>query len=84
MDCFVSSEFQCVLNSSGGYHPVQIGDILNRRYQVVSKLGWGYFSTVWLCQDLRWVPIRLSRDGQGGGGHENLIQIITLQESFSR
>ncbi|XP_060914568.1 SRSF protein kinase 3 [Labrus mixtus] len=35
----------------GGYHPVQIGDILNRRYQVVSKLGWGYFSTVWLCLD---------------------------------
>ncbi|XP_067382853.1 SRSF protein kinase 3 isoform X1 [Channa argus] len=37
----------------GGYHPVQIGDTFNRRYQVVSKLGWGYFSTVWLCLDLR-------------------------------
>ncbi|XP_068162365.1 SRSF protein kinase 3 isoform X2 [Antennarius striatus] len=37
----------------GGYHPVHIGDILNRRYQVVSQLGWGYFSTVWLCLDLR-------------------------------
>ncbi|KAL4623654.1 SRSF protein kinase 3-like [Arapaima gigas] len=37
----------------GGYHPVKIGDALNRRYQVVSKLGWGYFSTVWLCSDLR-------------------------------
>ncbi|XP_037627450.1 SRSF protein kinase 3 [Sebastes umbrosus] len=37
----------------GGYHPVQIGDTFNRRYQVVSKLGWGYYSTVWLCLDLR-------------------------------
>ncbi|KAM4570525.1 SRSF protein kinase 3 isoform 1-T1 [Fundulus diaphanus] len=37
----------------GGYHPVQIGDTLNRRYQVESKLGWGFFSTVWLCRDLR-------------------------------
>ncbi|XP_015254203.1 PREDICTED: SRSF protein kinase 3-like isoform X2 [Cyprinodon variegatus] len=39
--------------SPGGYHPVQIGDTFNRRYQVVSKLGWGFFATVWLCIDLR-------------------------------
>ncbi|KAG5838064.1 hypothetical protein ANANG_G00219830 [Anguilla anguilla] len=37
----------------GGYHPVQIGDTFNRRYQVLRKLGWGYFSTVWQCLDLR-------------------------------
>lgn len=36
----------------GGYHPVQIGDTLcNNRYHVVCKLGWGYFSTVWLAWD---------------------------------
>uniref|UniRef100_H2L6S9 non-specific serine/threonine protein kinase n=1 Tax=Oryzias latipes TaxID=8090 RepID=H2L6S9_ORYLA len=35
------------------YHPVRIGDTFNRRYRVVSKLGWGFFSTVWLCSDLR-------------------------------
>nr|XP_046220386.1 SRSF protein kinase 2-like isoform X5 [Oncorhynchus gorbuscha] len=39
----------------GGYHPVHIGDTFNRRYQVLSKLGWGYFSTVWLCLDLRFI-----------------------------
>ncbi|KAJ0064657.1 hypothetical protein NL108_011520 [Boleophthalmus pectinirostris] len=38
----------------GGYHPVQMGDIFNRRYQVLSKLGWGYYATVWLCLDLRY------------------------------
>lgn len=36
----------------GGYHPVRIGEIYNNRYKVVSKLGWGHFSTVWLCEDL--------------------------------
>jgi len=36
----------------GGYHPVDVGDIFNGRYQVVSKLGWGHFSTVWLAKDL--------------------------------
>lgn len=36
----------------GGYHPVCIGDRLNCfRYTVIEKLGWGHFSTVWLCHD---------------------------------
>ncbi|KAF3840444.1 hypothetical protein F7725_006306 [Dissostichus mawsoni] len=36
-----------------GYYPVQIGDLFNGRYHVVRKLGWGHFSTVWLCWDLQ-------------------------------
>ena len=39
----------------GGYHPVKIGDLFHQRYHVVRKLGWGHFSTVWLCWDLTWV-----------------------------
>jgi len=35
----------------GGYHPVKIGDVYKNRYKVVEKLGWGHFSTVWLCTD---------------------------------
>ncbi|RVE70179.1 hypothetical protein OJAV_G00061860 [Oryzias javanicus] len=52
----------------GGYHPVQIGDTFNRRYQVVSKLGWGFFSTVWLCRDLRScrrVAVKVLKSGAG-------------------
>lgn len=37
----------------GGYHPVKIGDLFHQRYHVVRKLGWGHFSTVWLCWDLQ-------------------------------
>ncbi|KAM8867990.1 SRSF protein kinase 3-like isoform 1-T1 [Synchiropus picturatus] len=36
----------------GGYYPVEIGEIFADRYQVVNKLGWGHFSTVWLCWDM--------------------------------
>ncbi|VEL19364.1 unnamed protein product [Protopolystoma xenopodis] len=36
-----------------GYHPVKIGQVYNSRYHVVRKLGWGHFSTVWLCWDLQ-------------------------------
>ncbi|XP_040009364.1 SRSF protein kinase 3 [Xiphias gladius] len=51
-----------------GYHPVQIGDTFNKRYQVLSKLGWGYFSTVWLCLDLRLgrhVAVKVLKSGAG-------------------
>ncbi|KAJ8017132.1 hypothetical protein DPEC_G00014580 [Dallia pectoralis] len=52
----------------GGFHPVHIGDIFNRRYKVVSKLGWGYFATVWLCSDLRndrRVAVKVLKSGDG-------------------
>ncbi|KIY50038.1 putative CDK4/6 [Fistulina hepatica ATCC 64428] len=33
------------------YYPVRIGDVY-KSYQVVGKLGYGGYSTVWLCRDL--------------------------------
>lgn len=36
----------------GGYHVVTLEEVYNGRYRVLAKLGWGHFSTVWLCQDL--------------------------------
>lgn len=35
------------------YYPVRIGEIFISRYQVVGKLGYGAYSTVWLSHDLR-------------------------------
>ncbi|RYP57331.1 hypothetical protein DL770_010693 [Monosporascus sp. CRB-9-2] len=37
----------------GGLHPVRLGDFLgdDDRFRVVHKLGYGHFSTVWLCFD---------------------------------
>lgn len=36
----------------GGLHPIALGDTLDGgRYQVVAKLGWGSFSTVWRVVD---------------------------------
>ena len=37
----------------GGYHPLKIFDVLNGRYSAILKLGWGHFSTVWLCWDMK-------------------------------
>ncbi|MCJ1261598.1 hypothetical protein MMC22_001464 [Lobaria immixta] len=35
----------------GGYHPVYLSEMFNKRYQVVRKLGYGLYSTVWLAKD---------------------------------
>ncbi|KUJ14951.1 kinase-like protein [Mollisia scopiformis] len=35
----------------GGYHPVELGDVIENQYEVMLKLGHGGFSTVWLVHD---------------------------------
>ncbi|KAI5464238.1 kinase-like protein [Mariannaea sp. PMI_226] len=35
------------------YYPMRIGEVLQDRYQVVAKLGYGTGSTLWLSRDLR-------------------------------
>lgn len=37
------------------FYPVHIGDIYKNRYQITGKLGYGAYSTSWLCQDLQYV-----------------------------
>jgi serine/threonine-protein kinase SRPK3 len=52
----------------GGYHRVTIGDSFKgNRYHIVSKLGWGYFSTVWLAFDFeerRFVALKITKSKQ--------------------
>lgn len=38
---------------SGIFYHVHIGDVLNDRYQVITKLGYGSVSTTWLAKDLK-------------------------------
>jgi serine/threonine protein kinase len=35
----------------GGYMSAAPGDVVNHRYELIAKLGWGEFSTVWLAFD---------------------------------
>lgn len=34
------------------FYPMRLYEVLNDRYQVSAKLGWGTSSTVWLARDL--------------------------------
>ncbi|TRY56946.1 hypothetical protein DNTS_023880, partial [Danionella cerebrum] len=49
------------------YCRVRIGDLFNNRYHVIRKLGWGHFSTVWLCwdtQEKRFVALKVVKSAQ--------------------
>jgi len=35
------------------YYPANPGDVLEGRYRLVTKIGWGSSSTVWLAFDTR-------------------------------
>uniref|UniRef100_F1KVS5 non-specific serine/threonine protein kinase n=1 Tax=Ascaris suum TaxID=6253 RepID=F1KVS5_ASCSU len=51
----------------GGYHPVAIGDVFSGRYHVIRKMGWGHFSTVWLCwdtQQMRFVAMKIVKSAE--------------------
>lgn len=39
------------------YYPVKIGDVYHTRYEVAGKLGYGAYSTSWLCRDLQCATI---------------------------
>lgn len=52
---------------NGGYHPTSVGDCFNDRYAIIKKLGWGHFSTVWLCYDFcahRMVALKIVKSAQ--------------------
>ncbi|OGM47773.1 protein kinase [Aspergillus bombycis] len=39
--------------SPNDFYSVKIGEVFQSRYQVIGKLGYGGYSTVWLCRDLQ-------------------------------
>ncbi|KAH8885442.1 kinase-like protein [Thozetella sp. PMI_491] len=50
--------------TAGGLHPVHLGDRLGERgqFKVIHKLGYGAFSTVWLCHDTlknKWRAVKI-------------------------
>ncbi|KAK5964145.1 Serine/threonine-protein kinase spk-1 [Trichostrongylus colubriformis] len=70
----------------GGYHPVNIGDVFNSRYHVIRKLGWGHFSTVWLCwdtKDKRFVAMKIvkSADHYTEAAQDEIKLLLAVREA---
>ncbi|CAM1502196.1 Fc.00g041800.m01.CDS01 [Cosmosporella sp. VM-42] len=49
-------EEKCPNYDPKAFYPARIGDILGGKYELVSKLGWGSGSTVWLARVASWLP----------------------------
>lgn len=41
------------------FYPVRIGEIFENKYKVVGKLGYGAYSTVWLCRNVKYTYFRV-------------------------
>ncbi|POR31911.1 Uncharacterized protein TPAR_07878 [Tolypocladium paradoxum] len=77
------------------FYPAHLGQVLNDRYQLVNKLGYGSSSTVWLARDLchcrwlteRYVAVKISanrhhsRDSAAARELEMLRRISTADPS---
>jgi serine/threonine-protein kinase SRPK3 len=46
------------------YYPARIGEVLHARYRIICKLGYGVYSTVWLCKDTQYVSLYASTDSR--------------------
>ena len=61
---------------------MEVGTVLNKRYKVMKKLGWGAFSTVWLSHDMhecKFYAIKVQRSGESyyNAGKDE-IEILSL------
>ncbi|KAJ1324911.1 serine/threonine-protein kinase SRPK3 [Microdochium nivale] len=58
------------------WYPVRIGDVINSKYQVLVKLGFGSVSTVWLCRDLQehdYMTLKVYETGHRQAANENTV-----------
>ncbi|KAF5576745.1 kinase domain-containing protein [Fusarium pseudoanthophilum] len=62
----------------GGYHPIELNDMLNQRYTIVDKLGQGGYSTIWLARDQelnKYVAIKVGTGDQVSQESEILLKL---------
>ncbi|KAF3343746.1 Sodium/potassium-transporting ATPase subunit alpha-1 [Verticillium dahliae VDG2] len=56
----------------GGYHPLQTGDYLQKRYRIVHKLGFGSYSTIWLVRDEQLSKYVAIKVGTASSNHKEI------------
>ncbi|KAL3430863.1 kinase-like domain-containing protein [Aspergillus tetrazonus] len=68
----------------GGYHPVHLHDVFHQRYEVIGKLAYGQYSTVWLAKDqqtgLQQVALKILK-AEASENNRELSILLTLSDS---
>ncbi|KEZ39044.1 hypothetical protein SAPIO_CDS10422 [Scedosporium apiospermum] len=66
------------------FYPVQLGNVFQSRYKVVSKLGFGTASTIWLCRDLEkndFIALKICITGKDTSDIDNEVAISEYLQS---
>ncbi|KAI0023840.1 protein kinase-like protein [Xylariomycetidae sp. FL0641] len=69
------------LYNKGGHHPVHLGDFYHEdRFEVIHKLGYGGFGTVWFCRDhiaQKWRALKfLTADQSVNNNEERMFELL--------
>ncbi|KAL4890865.1 serine protein kinase [Aspergillus ambiguus] len=68
----------------GGYHPVHLHDVFHQKYEVIGKLAFGQYSTVWLAKDqqlgLQQVVLKVLK-GEASRDNRELSILLALSDS---
>ncbi|KAG6319954.1 hypothetical protein E4U22_003895 [Claviceps purpurea] len=69
------------LYEPGGYHPVELGDVMNNgRYKILHKLGWGSVATTWAAKDQKrhlYVAIKIMMSKVEGSRELNMLRALS-------
>ena len=70
-----------------GYHACHVGEIIDSKYVILKKLGWGHFSTVWLAfklsdKQLYALKIQKSADKYTESGFEEEEILFEVASNF--
>ncbi|PGH15875.1 hypothetical protein AJ80_05406 [Polytolypa hystricis UAMH7299] len=66
------------------YYPVHLGNVLDNRYQVLAKLGYGVTSTIWFSRDLtdsKYVALKVYVTGQDRNHELKIYERINSVEA---
>ncbi|RAH57039.1 serine protein kinase [Aspergillus piperis CBS 112811] len=71
----------------GGYHPAHLHDVFHQRYEVIGKLAYGQYSTVWLAKDQlkdsQQVVLKILKAEASQDNNRELSILLTLSDSNS-
>jgi len=71
----------------GGHHPVNLGDVIERRFKIIHKLGNGGFALVWLARDLdqdRYVALKILKSDASTQGTEEVKILEYLKNTAGK